>query len=211
MEGFSLLEMLVVITVIAAMMSLLLPAVAGFSGTASRRGAVNILMNTFEQARVAAIESGRPVYVLFFRRTFPERDALMVLRETEDPAQNYEQLTKWIKLPKGVLFHSPSHGNNMLKFSLADAEDKGFKANRIPVSVSPRPSESLNVLAFTASGAVAFPTSAAQRSLIVSEGVRGEEGTEALVSANKNRAGGFEIISLSRFTGRAQLDITTVN
>jgi prepilin-type N-terminal cleavage/methylation domain-containing protein len=86
--AFSLLELLVVIAIMAVMMSLLLPAVSGFSSTAGRRGAVNILMNTFEQARVAALESGQTVYVGFADADFPVEEmkysAFIVFRDATD-------------------------------------------------------------------------------------------------------------------------------
>ena len=206
-RGFSLVELILVIGVIVLMMSMMLPAISGFSSTAGRRGALNVLMNTFEQARVAALEAGRPVYVLLWRRQFPEQDAIMVLRETETESGPYEQLTKWIKLPKGVLLHQPTAGSSMLSVS---APVSVFDPSRMPNSFTPAANEPLGVLAFNTSGGISFPVNKAERKLIVSEGVRGTGGTEALISNQKNAGGGFEIISVSPYTGRAQLDVTTV-
>jgi prepilin-type N-terminal cleavage/methylation domain-containing protein len=207
-KGFSLIELLVVVAVIAIMVSMMLPAISGFSSTAGRRGAVTTVMNTFEQSRVAALESGRQVYVLFWRRIFPEPDAIMVLRETEDGTGTYEQLTQWIKLPKNILLHQPTVGSSLLSIDPASV----FDSARMPKAPIVQTGESLNVLAFNETGGVAFPTTKANRKLIISEGIRGDGGTEALLSTKKQAqsAGGFEIISLSRYTGRAQLDISTV-
>jgi hypothetical protein len=41
--------------------------------------------------------------------------------------------------------------------------------------------------------------------------VRGSGGTEALISRKKEIAGGFEIISFRRYTGRASLEVSTLN
>jgi len=41
--------------------------------------------------------------------------------------------------------------------------------------------------------------------------VRGSGGTEALISQKKDASGGFEIISLRRYTGRASLEVSTLN
>lgn len=210
-RGFSLIELLAVMAVVSLMVALIMPSVSGLTNTAGRRGAVNTLMNTFEQARVAALESGRPVYVLFWRRTFPDADSIMVLREPEDTSSatwQYEQLTRWIKLPKGVLLHRPSQGASILSQNVADAAGI-FDAAKIPGSASASTAD-LHVLAFNQSGAVTFPTSKNNRKLIVSEGVRDGGGMEALISQNKQSAGGFEIISLSAYTGRAQVDVSTV-
>ena len=50
--AFTLIELIAVMAIIAIMLALLAPAVGNFQSTAGRNGAVNILMNTMEQARV---------------------------------------------------------------------------------------------------------------------------------------------------------------
>jgi prepilin-type N-terminal cleavage/methylation domain-containing protein len=205
-SGFSLIELLAVMAVVAVMTSLLLPSISGLSGTAGRRGAVNTVMNTLEQARVSAVESSRPVYVVFWRRVFPESDALMVLRESDSGTGNYEQLTRWIKLPKGVLLHQPAVGQSVLSLDPAAVLDQSRMPNRPTLGTG----ESINAIVFNETGGVSFPTTKANRKLIISEGIRGEGGTEALLSAKKQTSGGFEIISLSRYTGRSQLDVSAV-
>lgn len=205
-SAFSLVELLSVMAVIAVMTSLLVPSIAGFSGTASRRGAVNTVMNTLEQSRVAALEAGSQVYVVFWRRVFPEPDAMMVLRETDTGTGLYEQMTKWTKLPKGVIFHQPSMGQSILSVNSSTVFDQA----RMPNPPSLAAGETLNAIVFNEVGGIAFPTAKANRKLIISEGVRGSGGTEALISDKKQNSGGFEIISLSRYTGRSQLDVSTV-
>ncbi|MCX6972134.1 MAG: prepilin-type N-terminal cleavage/methylation domain-containing protein [Verrucomicrobia bacterium] len=208
-RGFSLLELLVVIAIMAVMLSLLLPAISGFSSTAGRRGAVNILMNTFEQARVAALESGRPVYVLLYRRNFPELDAVMVVRDPEDGVSTspLERLTKWTKLPKGVLLHDPGAG--ILSKAALDPTFLG----RISPTPQPASGETINYVIFNETGGVAYPSgpSPHDRKLYLSEGFRGSGGNEQAISDRKKGqrvGGGFEVLSLSHYTGRAQLDIT---
>lgn len=210
-EGFSLLELLVVLGILAILVSLLLPTISGFSRTAGRRGAVNILLATFEQARVAAIESGRPVYVLFYRRHFPEPDAIMVVRDPEDGliTSPLDHLTKWIKLPQGVLLHDPGAAN-----ILSQALPSEMSTNRLSPAPHLADGETLNALKFNESGAVEYPSgsAASQRQLFLSEGFRGVNGNEGMMPArkqNQGNGGGFEVISISRYTGRAQLDITT--
>lgn len=210
-SGFSLLEMLVVVAVVAIMMALMLPAVAGFSGAAGRRGAVNVLMNTFEQARIAAIESGRPVHVLLYRRNFPEADAVMVVRDPADglPTSPLERLTKWTKLPKGVLLHNPGAANILSQTPL----DSSF-FSRLSPSPQPSSGETINLVTFNETGGVDYPSGSSpnDRKLYLSEGTRGDGGSEQAISARKNSqgsGGGFEVLSLSRYTGRVQLDIST--
>jgi type II secretory pathway pseudopilin PulG len=202
--------MLVVVAIIAVMMSLLVPAIGGFTNTAGRRGAVNVVMNTLEQARVAALESGRPVHVLFLQRSFPEMDAIMVIREPEDPTANYERLTRWMKLPKGVLFHSPSTTD-----LLSQTPPGTFSISRVEQmpTLNSGAGEKVSLLTFNESGGLEYPSqsSAASRQIFLSEGVRSANGSESTISARKKdqgSGGGFEVISISRYTGRVQLDIT---
>jgi prepilin-type N-terminal cleavage/methylation domain-containing protein len=213
-RAFSLLELLAVMAIIAILLGLLTPAISAMTSTAGRKGAVNILMNTFEQARVAALESGRNVYVVLWRRIYPEQDAIMVLRDPDPAGTNtdYEQLTRWIKLPKGVLLHTVGNDNILVDKLALPQGDSGFDQSKSPVlsKLSLQSGENLHVLAFNAHGGVAFPASPTKLMLIVSEGVRGSGGTEALISNHKEAAGGFEIISLRRYTGRPSLEVTTL-
>jgi len=211
-RGFTLIELIAVMAIITIMLALLAPAVGNFQSTAGRNGAVNILMNTMEQARVAALESGRSVYVVFHRRIFPEQDEIMVLRDV-DPTTGktgYEQLTKWIKLPKGVLLHNiEGKSVDILSANLPDTAV--FDPAKMPQQPKLESGENLNILAFNGYGAVSFPApTSPQLMLIVSEGVRGAGGTEAIISSNKEKAGGYEIISFRRYTGRASLEVTTL-
>ena len=198
-QGFSLIELLSVIAIIALLMALLAPAISSFGGAGARKGAVATVMGTLEQARVAALESGRNVMVVFARPSFPERDALMVVRETEDGTGNYEALTRWIRLPKKVLLHEPSAGDSIFSANLPSA---AFDADRLPLPPPAQTNKPLSALVFNASGAVEFPVNKEQRSIRITEGVRGENGQEALTVA------GFEMLSVARFTGRTQLDIS---
>lgn len=209
-RAFSLIELLAVMAVIAIMTSLLLPSISGLSNSAGRRGAVNSLMSTFEQARIAALESGRTVFVIFARPDFPEQDAVMVVRENESGTGPYEILSRWRKLPKGILLHSPTLSSGSVDSILsAPVLGSGFDAARLNSPIVGT-AANLRVLAFNEQGAVAFPMGKGFRKLIVSEGVRGQGGTEAVISNKKQTAGGFEIISLAQYTGRAQLDVTTL-
>jgi prepilin-type N-terminal cleavage/methylation domain-containing protein len=213
-RAFSLLELLAVMAIIAILLGLLTPAISAMTSTAGRKGAVNILMNTFEQARVAALESGRTVYVVLWRRIYPEPDAIMVLRDP-DPAgssTDYEQLTRWIPLPKGVLLHTVGNDNILVDQLALPQSSSGFDQSKSPAlsKLSLQSGENLHLLAFNAHGGVSFPASPTKLMLIVSEGVRGSGGTEALISKHKEAAGGFEIISLRRYTGRPSLEVTTL-
>jgi type II secretory pathway pseudopilin PulG len=207
-RGFSLLELLGVIAVAAMMMALLLPAISGFSSTAGRRGAVNILMNTFEQARVAALESGQTVYVGFADADFPVEDmryaAFLVFREaTEDEeaaGKSYVILKKWTRLPKNIAFKT-------FEQSIIGASPTVFAGLGQEMGSASR-DESFPALGFNSSGAVDQPS--VNLRLFLYEGYFAE-GRDNLIrnkSTQESAAGLFEQISFSRYTGRAQLDIT---
>ncbi len=218
-SGFSLLELLVVVAVMAIMMSLLAPAVAGFSSTAGRRGAVNIVMNTFEQARVAALESGQTVYIGFADAEFPVEDmryaAFIVFRdatdeEKNDPVspRNYVVLKKWTRLPKRIAFKRID--SSLVPTTTSGSQLFGGLKNELGSSLSSW-NEEMPVIAFNSSGAVAQPSNNLR--IYLYEGYFGD-GKDNLTrnnSVQEGSSGLFEKISVSRYTGRAQLDITTTS
>lgn len=211
--GFSILELLVVVAVIAIMMSLLAPAVAGFSSTAGRRGAVNILMNTFEQARVAALESGQTVYVGFADAEFPLEDmryaAFIVFRDatddekTADPGRTYVVLKKWTQLPKRVAFKTGTS-------SLVDGTPKDCSGLSGELgSALASWNEKVPVLAFNSSGAVDQPSNNLRVFLYEGFFANGKDNITRNHASQQGAGTLFEQISVSRYTGRAQLDITS--
>ena len=206
-KGFSLVELITVIAIVALMFALLTPAISGFAGTASRRGAVNVLMNTFERARIAALESGQNVYVGFADADFPAEDmryaAFIVFRDATDeekaktPNQNYVVLQKWTKLPKNVSFKRitnslvPESGGGQLFSTLENSLPPSTRDNSFPV------------LTFNGSGAIQGGTNPLQIFLYDGYYLGGQDNL-----TRSNNGNLFEKISFSRYTGRAQLDIT---
>lgn len=217
-SGFSLVEVIAVIAIIAIMMAMIAPTVGSFSSTAGRKGAVNILMNTLEQARAAALETGSDIYVLLWRREYPDRDAIMVVREpspwlTKSDGSKEDKLvplTKWMSLPEGVLLHKPDRGGNVFDNTTWPAFLEQRKSD-IPMPDGQSFDKSkIGYVWFAPNGSIPRPTGKEAR-IVITEGVRGQGGTEAVLSGKKQQQGGFEVITLSRFTGRAQLDVTVLN
>ncbi len=194
-SAFSLVEVLMVMGIIAIMVTLVAPAIAGFSSTAGRRGAVNLVMNTIDQARVAALEQGREVQIVFWRRESPEADAIKVRRKTED-GTGWEDLTRWVKLPKGVLLHNPTIGGNVFRTS--------SKASIKDITTDSEELARYGIIQFTASGTLRIPASP-NNLVILTEGTRE---TEETISQRKDQSGGFEIISVARYTGRPTLVVS---
>ena len=208
-EAFSLIELLCIVAVISVLMALLTPAFASMTASTGRKGAVTTVMNTLEQARAAALENGRDVMVLLWKREGDERDSLLVMRKNDD-GSDWEQLSRWIKLPRGVIFHGEDSTSEILNNSPALAGVRS-SLNKLPGN----PQETnLGAVQFSASGAVQSPKSAQGLRVALTEGQRGTSGNEAAITKqkqNQNAAGGgFEVISIARYTGRTTLDITTL-
>lgn len=204
-QAFSLIELLAVMAVIAVMTSLIAPAVSGFSSTAGRRGAVNILMNTFEQARVAALESGQNVYVGFADADFPVPDmryaAFTVFRDTTEEEinagkGNFVVLKKWTRLPKNVSIKRVA--NSLVPMSGGQT----FAGLASEQSTSMR-DETMPVITFNNAGSVSGGGNPLQ--IFIYDGYFGNNQD----NFTRNSSDLFEKITLSRYTGRAQLDVTS--
>jgi len=187
----------------SVMIAMMMPLLSGFTGTAGRRGAVNSLMNTFEQARVAALEAGSKVYVVMRRNpNIGEQDAFIIVRERseslgEPSASPYIVLTRWQKLPRGILFFQAA--------SSLTQTGTGLPSDLLGAIPGGAPTSELFGLGFNRNGQVSFPSSGAL-SLFLAEGTRRDSTTTA--SASAASATITERLSLRRYTGRAQLDYT---
>lgn len=197
-------ELLTVIAIIVMMMALMAPALTGLGSSGARKGAVTTVMNTLEQARMAAIESGRPVIVVLWRRPNPHPDAIRVLRETEDGTGPYEELSRWRALPQKVIFRKPTAG-----LTLLSATPSMVNTSRAPLNA--KPDGWYHFLVFNEFGAVADPSGDSRLlQLMIAEGMRDASESEILLSG-RTGSDPFDIISISRFTGRAQLDFSSLN
>lgn len=211
-RGFSLIEMLGVIAILITLATLSLPTLSALSNQAGRKGAVNLLLNTFEQARVAALTSGCTTYIgfaneLLFNQAgseYPYR-AFVVFRErtdTDSPGGTYVQLTRWLFLPKNISFKRERFsvvGNPATTvpypLTLADNSISMLKAG-----------DQIPALAFGPTGTIQNPTGSSDLRLFIYEGFFANN-QDNFKSRNATY---FERISFQRFTGRAQLDITTL-
>lgn len=207
--GFSLIELLSVVAIVAMLMALATPIISGFTSPAGRKGAVIVVMNALEQARVSAIESGRETIVLFWKKNgvsaFPpdEPDSLMILRKNQADTA-WEPLTRWVKLPNGVLFKADDTSSGIMANKVTTAS-VSTNLPTLPGSPAPGPDD-LRVVRFSTSGAVLSPSApSSELSIAFTEGQR-TSGADTL-AVDKQKSGGLEVISLARYTGRATMDI----
>jgi prepilin-type N-terminal cleavage/methylation domain-containing protein len=200
-RAFTLIELLAVMAIIAIMLTLMLPAITGFSSTAGRRGAINSLMNAFEQARVAALETGTTVYVVLRRNTDPnEQDSFLICRERSDDMGDaagtaYIPIFSWQKLPKGIHFFPAS--NTLLTTGGAGNLPANLTTSLLPGNVT----DPLFAIGFNNRSQIVFPLGEIL-SLYLGESIKsisGERAKGASIAVT-------ERISFRRYTGRAQLD-----
>lgn len=110
-RGFTLVELLIVIVLMALMLGFIGPSVQGLLGVSGKRGGVNQLVNALEQTRMAAIENGVPAFLAFPPSDAPSDlrgCAFMVLRDGRSGETGPVALSRWQRLPKGVVFRFPN-------------------------------------------------------------------------------------------------------
>ena len=187
------------------LMALAVPAISGFTSPAGRKGAVIVVMNALEQARVSAIETGRDVVVLFWRKNgvagFPpdEPDSLMILRINE--AGSWESISRWVKLPDGVLFQS----ENTSSLILTTQADQSM-LDAVPNTTAKPTASQSGAVQFTASGAIKSPSTSSSGLYIAFAMGQRKTGSNDM-AFDKQKSGGKEVISLARYTGRSTMDI----
>jgi len=192
--------MMLVVGLVALMLGLLVPAISSFSSSYGRRGAVNVVMNTLEHARVKALETGGTVHVLFWRRDHPDRDAMMVLGEPPLGETDAVIYTRWKPLPGNVRFKTLANTvtGESLSGSDVDASDlTGIAAD----------TDRLSAISFNSNGQVTYPGTGSLQ-LLLFEGIRDSSGAEARTGASQTM---LEKITIARFTGRPRLEVSTVN
>jgi len=116
--GFTLIEVMVTVAIIAIMSALLTPAVRGLLGVTGPRGGTNTLASTLEQARLSGMETGMPTYVGFpFAASDPESgysSFIVFRRATEEErtttGNDFVPVSRWMRMSQGVFLESDDLG-----------------------------------------------------------------------------------------------------
>ncbi|MBU3664493.1 MAG: type II secretion system protein [Chthoniobacterales bacterium] len=106
-EGFTLVELLIAVALVAILSSLLTPAIMGLLGVGGPRGGVSALAAALEQARFAAMQSGVSAYVGFpFSDPAIAADAryssFIVFRDPREDEVTVVPISRWLRMPRGV-------------------------------------------------------------------------------------------------------------
>jgi prepilin-type N-terminal cleavage/methylation domain-containing protein len=204
-RGFTLLEILTVVTVMAILTAISLPAINSMSNATGRQGAADTLLNVFEQARITALTNGVNSYVGFADEScsqlgtdFPYH-AYIIFRDRvdSDPAGvQYVPVTKWMFLPKNISFKK----NNCTSLFEDTNAVVPVPANNLPQLAD---GAALPAIVYTPTGSIRTPSNPENLRLYLYEGVF-VNNRETLMSKNSTY---FDRITFQRFTGRAEMDL----
>ncbi len=104
--AFTLLEILITLALLVFLAALFFPSSKGLGRATTLSGTDTLLLTSFEQARLAAIQEHAETWVIFQHREPSASDRFCTLQETED--KTMKLLMPWTSLPPGVSFEGDS-------------------------------------------------------------------------------------------------------
>ena len=202
-QGFTLIELMAVIVIIALLSAVSLPALKNITTISGKKGAISTSLGIFSQARSLAISQGKPVYIAFADSSATEKyrnRSLAIYQQTEGTS-NIIAVSRWNFLPEGTAFR------NEPQSLFGSSETLNFP---VPQELSGGTTANLKYIQFDETGAVALPTQTDQLKLYIFEGYVDKEGKEVFTSrtgqiAEEGRAAlYFDEIRVSPYTGLAR-------
>lgn len=209
-QGFSLVEVLTVLAIMAVLTGLSISAIPGMRSSYDRKTAVDLVMTTIEQARVAALQSGGNTYVVFAlaKDSGLSPDAMIVVGDQPigSTATGLVLYTHWIRMPLGVRFHYLT--NTLVASSVPTAVNT---TSLPPLNGNPN----FTGFTFNSTGTVSYPATGGL-DVALFEGIRSSHmaetavGPSAKATMSLSTSGLYEVIRLSRYSGRSWMDVSNL-
>ncbi len=182
-SGFTLTELLLVMAVIAALVSLAVPAWGAITRSQTSSAAVSLVMGTLEQARLAAVSGKKEVWVLFKNDDTRKQASLrIVTREGIGGTVSvpFTSVGSWTMLPRGITFQT---GENTLMDQKPMVEVIAA-AMGAPIP----PGISLGGVMFQRSGRIGLPQQGGPALLLCLQSIKGPLPTPIQLSRGSGRA-----------------------
>lgn len=200
-RGWSLLEILVVVAIIAVLGSVAAPAIQGIMQSTARQAAVDNVMAILDQARTLAVSQNRAAYVAFADETTDDAyrcRAMCIYLDDEDLTKiSPVAQTGWLQLPSGICFRNDIP-------SLVNAPITEQSPLFVPPgAVAGKP---FHYIKFNRTGAVEFPADTNALRLILSAGLITSSGKYISLAKAQAKAP-LEQISIAHFSGRPKYQL----
>ena len=186
-SGVTLTELLVVMAVIAALVSLAVPTWGAITRSQANSAAVSLVMGTLEQARLAAVSGKKEVWVLFKNDDARKQASLrIVTREGKGGTGSvpFTSMGSWTMLPRGITFQT---GDNSLMDQRPLVEVIAA-ATATAIAAPVPPSISVGGMMFQRSGRVGIPQQGGPSLLLRLQSPKGPLPTPIELSRGSGRA-----------------------
>lgn len=216
--GFSLLELLIVLGIVAMALAALIPAVTSLAKSGGRRAALNSLLGGIEQARAEAIKSGQATYVVF--PTFGAGTAqstvdrynyrsYTIFEDNAASPGNVKQLTDWKSFPVGVALRAAAYTINGASVGalLSYLQDPGWNPQP-PFTPDNGATLVFRCIKFNSNGEVQAPIFTPTQPVYfgVFEGYVTNNGSEVATTKDANgNPSAVDYVMVPQYTGRAEL------
>ena len=176
--AFSLLEILVTVTLIVALVLLMVPCWGMITRSRSKQAATNLVMGSMEQARHAAIAQKFDLWVVFQHRQPPALDSFRLVSRQ---GSIIIPVNAWQNLPAGVSFH-PGSGSLMQDPPPANVLSSSLDGLNVPEGTS------FGSLMFLGSGRVGIPLPGGAPLVLKLDSLSSSIPAEILISRATGRA-----------------------